>query len=81
MFTDHAAIFLRKFTDKIFYILFDRDPHVIPSEPEFFLRFLPGDELALRISLVEVPFQHPLLVLSDEISYGIAKGLSRSFYI
>jgi hypothetical protein len=82
MFTDHAAIFLREFTDEIFYIIFDFDPHVTSRlEPEFFLSFLPGDELTIRINLIEVPFQRPPLVLSDEIRYGIAKGLSRGFYI
>ena len=62
--------------------IFDLDPHITSrSEPEFFLGFLPRDEMTIRVNLVEVPFQRPPLVLSDEIRYGIAKGLSRSFYI
>ena len=82
MFADHPAIFFREFPDELFYTIFDVDPHINSvSEPEFFLGLIPRDEVTVLINLVEVPFQRPLLMFGDEISHGIAKGLSRGFYI
>lgn len=66
---------------KSFTVSFDPDPHITLFRDQVFLRFLPGNELAIRVNLVEVPFQHHFLVLGDEIRYGITKGLSRSFNI
>jgi hypothetical protein len=82
MFANHPPIFLGEFSDKLFDTVFDVDPHSTSrSEPEFLLSLLPRDEFTVRINLIEVPFQHPLLMLGDEISYGIAEGFSRGFYI
>src|SRR5665647_509553 len=82
MFTNHPAVLLGEFLYELFHAIFDRDPHgTSGSELEILLCLFPGNEIAICVNLIEVPFQHSLLVFGNEISYGITEGFSRRFYI
>ena len=74
MFANNPTVFFGKCPYELFHTCFDKDPHSASgSEPEILLCLFPGNEIAVCVCLVEVPFQHPLLVFGDEISNGITK--------